>query len=86
MIEKDDWRLRNQEDYLLCKTLHLCKWKPLKEEWDHDHCEFCWNKFSNLPDTINEGYTTEDRRYWICPNCYDDFKEMFKWKIGDEDK
>ncbi len=86
MIGKDDWRLRNQEDYLLGKALYLRKWKPLKEEWDHDHCEFCWNKFSNLPDTLHEGYTTEDRCYWICPNCYNDFKIMFKWEIGNEDK
>ena len=27
MIDKDDWRLRGQEDYLSGKTLYFRKWK-----------------------------------------------------------
>ena len=77
MIEKDDWRLRGQEDYLLGENLYFRKWKAPKKEWDHDHCEFCWDKFSDYPDTLHEGYTTEDNYNWICQTCYDDFKEMF---------
>ncbi len=84
MIEEDDWRLlRGQEDYLSGKTLYFRKWKAPSEELDHDHCEFCWDKFSDYPDTLHEGYTTEDNCYWICQTCYDDFKEMFKWKEPD---
>ena len=83
MIDKDDWRLRGQEDYLSGKALYFRKWKAPKKEWDHDHCEFCWEKFSDYPDTLHEGYTTEDNYYWICPACYNDFKEMFKWKEND---
>ncbi len=82
MVEKDDWRLlRGQEDYLLNKTLYFRKWQATSEEWDHEHCEFCWGKFSDFPDTLHEGYTTEDNYYWICPACFEDFKEMFKWKV-----
>ena len=79
MIDKDDWRLSGQENYLSGKALYFRKWKAPKKEWDHDHCEFCWEKFSDYPDTLHEGYTTEDNYYWICPTCYNDFKEMFKW-------
>ena len=83
MIDKDDWRLRGQEDYLSGKSLYFRKWKSPKKEWDHDHCEFCWEKFSDYPNTLHEGYTTEDNYYWICPTCYNDLKEMFKWKDND---
>lgn len=86
MIEKDDWRLRGQEKYLSGKTLYFRKWAAPRKEWDHDHCEFCWEKFSDFPDTLHEGYTTEDNYHWICPNCYNDFKEMFKWKFTESEK
>ncbi len=86
MVDKNDWRLRWQEDYLLGKTLYFRKWRTLKKEWDHDHCEFCWDKFSDYPDTLHEGYTTENNGYWICQKCYNDFKEMFNWKTIDEQK
>ena len=81
MIEKDDWRLRGQERFLSGKTLYLRKWRSPEKDWDHDHCQFCWEKFSDSPDTLHEGYTTEDNRHWICPTCYNDFKEMFQWKV-----
>jgi len=53
-------------------------------EKDHDHCEFCWDKFAHYPDTLHQGYTTADNYYWICPDCMNDFKEMFKWTICNE--
>lgn len=84
MVEKDDWRLRGQEDYLLGKTLYFRKWKAPKKDLDHYHCEFCWDKFSEYPDTLHEGYTTEENYYWICPTCYNDFKEMFQWKDAEK--
>lgn len=84
MIEKDDWRLNGQEDYLAGKALYFRKWVTLNKEWDHEHCEFCWAKISEYPDTLHEGYTTEDGYYWICPECFHDFKELFQWKLTDE--
>lgn len=81
MIEKDDMRLAGQERYLKDKTLFFQKWIPHNEEWEHDHCEFCWEKFSDAADSLQEGYTTEDRYYWICSECFEDFKESFGWKI-----
>lgn len=87
MVEKDDWRLlRGQEDYLLGVTLYWKKWKAPSAVWDHDHCEFCWEKFSESTDTLHEGYTTEDGKHWICPECFSDFKDMFRWSVNNCDE
>ena len=45
----------------------------------HDHCEFCWEKA--MTDTECEFYCTKDMRYWICKECYEDFKDKFNWTV-----
>ena len=80
MVNKDDWRLLRQDEYLQGVTLYFRKWSFE----DHAHCEFCWEKFSSYPDSLHEGYTTADNYYWICPECYNDFKEKFRWTLGEE--
>lgn len=84
MVEKNDWRLTGQEKYLSEKKLYLRVWKSKYAHSDHNHCIFCCNMFSEFPETLHEGYTTDDNRYWICPKCYDDFKDMFKWSVIDD--
>ncbi len=37
MIDKNDWRLTGQEDYLTGKALYYRKWKASSDKWDHDH-------------------------------------------------
>lgn len=81
MIDKNDWRLTGQEDYLTGKTLYHRKWKPYHAEWGHEHCVFCWDKFSDIEGALHEGYATEDNYYWICPDCFKDFNVMFKWIV-----
>jgi hypothetical protein len=83
MVKEDDWRLQGQEDYLLGIKLRFEKYSAYSEKWDHDQCEFCWSKFmvSNDPDVETEGYTTEDNYRWICKKCFEDFQEMFNWKV-----
>ncbi|HPQ41598.1 MAG TPA: hypothetical protein PLV45_14595 [bacterium] len=83
MVEKNEWRLTNQEKYLKGLTLMYKTYSQYREGWDHDHCEFCWAKFTEpgTPDTLHEGYTTLDRKYWICSRCFEDFKEMFGWTV-----
>jgi len=84
MVEKDDWRLRGQ-DFLIGKKLYYRKWRSKKPQWDHEHCEFCWEKFMETnPETLHYGYTTEDNRHWICQDCYEDFKDMFQWILVEE--
>ena len=42
----DDWRLFNQEEYLKGKDLVFKKYTKYRNDWDHDHCEFCKETFS----------------------------------------
>jgi len=77
----DDWRLSGQARYLTGVELSWKRYSRLSDTWDHDHCEFCWSKFSAAPEDLHEGYTTSDSAHWICENCYADFKGMFKWEI-----
>ncbi|MBQ6182415.1 MAG: hypothetical protein IJK33_00810 [Clostridia bacterium] len=82
----NDWRLMGQEEYLSGKTLYRIKFIKLSDEWDHEHCAFCWAKFSEREGDLHEGYCTEPenskKAFWICPECCEDFKEAFKWKFG----
>ena len=77
----NDWRLTNQENYLKGKVLLKKLYKDRKSKTTHDHCEFCMGKFSENPNDYTVGYCTEDYYHWICENCFEDFKELFKWKI-----
>jgi hypothetical protein len=83
MPDSNDWRLDNQQTYLQGVTLIWKRYSRPSETWDHDHCEFCWAKFmeGDAPDALHEGYTTEDNKRWICKGCFEDFKEMFKWRV-----
>lgn len=80
-----DWRLAGQEEWLVGLTLHRRPYFLWPEDWDHDHCEFCWAKFE-LPggprsDSLTEGWTTEDECHWLCDTCFADFRDRFKWTI-----
>ena len=76
MIDKNDWRLRGQEKIIMNTMFYLSKYKGE----DHDHCIFCWQKFQkeiNENDSVDEGFVSLNGKYWICKNCFFDFKEMF---------
>lgn len=75
--DDNDWRLMNQLDYLYEKALIRKKYRSSNNSRDHDHCEFCSEKFVHGV----EGFCTEDEYYWICTTCYNDFKKMFRWKL-----
>lgn len=62
-------------------VLSKSTYKMPSPNWDHDHCVFCFDKFSERPDDLSEGYHTADRKYWICPECFDDFREMFHFTV-----
>lgn len=85
MSEQDDWRLRGQETYLKGATLQHMRYRqnPENPDWDHDHCAFCWQEFCTdvTCDSLKAGYCTEDEYYWICPQCFEDFKDRFGWRV-----
>jgi hypothetical protein len=73
-VADDDWRLRSQEDYLQGATLVHKRYKAWSEDWEHDHCEFCWTKFmdpdfspehrqfiTENPKVLTEGYAVRGR-------------------------
>jgi len=76
-----DWRVNGQDSYLSGVKLKKMLFKNRAGETDHEHCEFCFEKISDHPDTLHSGYCTEDEYHWICEECYNDFKGDFKWEI-----
>ena len=50
----------------------------------HEHCEFCWEKA--MTNMACEFYCTKDMRYWICKECFEDFREQFGWTLGDTEE
>ena len=80
--DKNDWRYMGQEKYLKSATLGFAKYVCLSENWNHEHCEFCMERFSENNGDLNEGYyTLDDKKHWICKECFNDFKEMFEWTV-----
>jgi hypothetical protein len=71
------------------------------KRWDHDHCDFCWAKFMDTSrfddesreqhaDILSAGYTPAppNPRFgsaWICPTCFEDFRERFSWTVVSDD-
>lgn len=81
----EDWRLQGQEEYLKGKILKKKKYIKPRQDWDHEHCEFCWQKIAEEKDqiknSIDGAYCDESTDRWVCPVCYEDFKNDFCWKI-----
>ena len=60
-----DWRLQGQEKHMTGLSLRFEKYTPDAGD-DHDHCEFCCEKFANFGDNLRQGYTTDDNLRWVC--------------------
>lgn len=75
MVNNNDWRLMGQEKYLKNKDLYHIYYNQNK---NNGHCAFCTKKFSSQ---YQIGYCTEDYYYWICEKCFDDFKDLFNWRV-----
>jgi hypothetical protein len=68
--------------------------------WDHDHCEFCWATFedparvtaksSTGRRVVTEGYLVVgsgvESQKWICEECFEDFKDEFRWSVTNPSK
>ena len=83
-ITDDDWRLQGQESFLSNVTLIWRPWHRSRQDWDHDHCCFCWSKFTDredATDALREGYTTEDEYHWVCGICARDFAARLKFTL-----
>lgn len=85
VADESDWRLTNQDTYLTGVELQRRRYRrpPSNPSWDHDHCAFCWAKFmvEDHADVLHEGYCTLDEYYWVCDECFADFRERFGWRV-----
>lgn len=86
---ENDWRLFRQERFLQGKHLVKAAFLPT-EHCDHAHCIFCWEKFGSGDNMLHEGYHTLEipgqpwKQWWICEQCYQDFKDRFQWIVDNE--
>ena len=39
------------------------------------------NKFSESDGDLRSGYSTADGKFWICDECFNDFKEMLEKEV-----
>jgi hypothetical protein len=88
MSDEQDWRLTCQANYLQGVAIRRAVYKRPSEAWDHDHCEFCWAKFSEHDyqdePTLHVGYVANEGLHWICDRCFRDFRERFQWRVLEE--
>ena len=72
--------------------LQYKRYRSPTDEWDHDHCHFCWAKFYEAagPEFLHYGYATCEDYYWgleyewICDECFSKYRGLFAWRvIGD---
>lgn len=80
----NDWRLNDQMDYLYREELKRSTFKETPQN-DHDHCCFFWETFSECYEDSHEGYCTLDEYLWVCDKCYEDFHDMFEWRVKNID-
>ena len=59
------------------KWHELLEGENIQRFW-HEHCELCGEKA--MTDMNCTFYVTDDLRYWICEECFHDFKEQFHWQ------
>ncbi|MCC8042454.1 MAG: hypothetical protein LIO69_02890 [Oscillospiraceae bacterium] len=76
-----DWRLNGQHKYLNNIKLKHIEFQNKSVASDHEHCEFCMDKFGSEKGMLKKGYCTENEYHWICEKCYNDFKDYFNWTI-----
>ena len=72
-------------EFLRGKTFYKKQYITKSERWTHDHCEFCWETFTEDSEgTAHVGFTTADRYYWICDACFEQFKKAFDFQLGSD--
>lgn len=80
MVPKDDWRRTWQDIIPRGAVFHyVAQYVPPRPDWDHEHCELCFEKIGT--GGIAGGYATADEYRWLCPVCWRDFHEEFDWTL-----
>jgi hypothetical protein len=67
-IEDDEWRLdRGAHETLAGVSMCWARYVAPRRDWDHDHCEFCWQKFVDptYPERFLVGDEAVNYREWL---------------------
>lgn len=82
MADDTDWRWTRGAAKLRGQVLHRRDYHAPYPGWDHDHCFFCWAKFSeSIEGALSVGWTTGDEYYWFYDSCCDDFKDFLEFAL-----
>lgn len=73
-VEEADNNMRN---HVLLKV----KFSDRLTETEHEYCEFCMARFGNVNKDFKEGYRTQNYYYWVCEDCFDEYKEEYHWTV-----
>lgn len=75
MMDKNDWRLLNDVDFLKKASLNPIDGEEiLQHHLNLNHCIFC------LDNAYQRWFIPVDCSCCICEGCYNDFKEEFQWR------
>lgn len=82
----DPFRRDPHMPYLERAQLVWRPWRETRPGWDHDHCEFCWDKFADKrnADALHEGFCTLDEYHWVCRKCAHDLEDQYHFQIVTE--
>ena len=80
-----DWGLDIVLDNIEYKTYYLEDNLGQYPNFDHDHCELCFEKIMNIDGCEKEGYVTLDFYYWLCKDCFSKYHEYLSAKLLQED-
>jgi hypothetical protein len=83
MTDSRDWRLDNLQRL---KGLRFVRavFRKRRDDWDHEHCVGCWQKFAefgNPPEVLHGGFREVERDEWVCPDCFEAFREELNWSV-----
>lgn len=82
MAEEKDWRLLNDVEYLREAEMNPTDGEEITEKATNlNKCIFCWDVVENDGNQI--WYIPKDVSCCICEECFNVFKDEFKWKLLD---
>lgn len=74
-----DWRNMGQLEYMFEEKVKYVKSPTITS--DHEHCIFCWETISEHENMQHEAYCTIDNKNYICMECFEELRDIFKWEI-----
>jgi len=74
-------RVQHMKEKLKGIALMRSKWTTIDDSWDHDHCKFCMKTLDASTEEL--AYCSEDYYWWICEECFQEYRDEFEWNLVD---